>query len=688
MKKSLSLFLLFFIFGNFLHSEVQHLNFPILGFRTIPIIPIPTECDFDESWFGENSSRVYHHGICRIACLFAETSYLDIIEFPDRNQIHEVYRVLGFSEENIEFHYEDVDYTNKWGINQCAVSYGIKSIKSSLGEKNLVVMNIRGTPLSHYEWLSNLNLSDTTQKDRPLHEGYDISADQMKESLVDFFNRRKLDAKDTFIIITGHSRGASVANMLGAKLADDTNFNQDMIYCYPFGCSNVTTNDDYNDPKYSFIWNISNGEDLVPTTPPNYGIWKYKKYGNEKTLISRWGAKDPVKYETEMLPKMSAYYEKYLCRPYEPFRAGKFFPSQLGYGFDVLFHGMGSYYRKVLGFRNTGEFVFKKIFPPDQKKVRETEDILAKKKRNIVDVVNDWTHNMIFTYANRCVDMHACESYMSWLMLFDEDEVYTDLESLQMVLHGDVEGAILNKKGDVLIEFKDGSTIYKADRTQKIPAVALTLPGRTVIGLPKNEKFTFKLYKDSIIPSPISIQFENHDVMGNAISVSEKKYFNMGKGSAISFATENFDFSNTDENYEFGKKEISVSEFKKSTGINPLTDFNWNIQASWNFNGTPELGLNLGTNLIYGSILFEFNKDFFSLNPGIGHRETLFAHILLDFGLFGKCRWEDGFDFTPSARISLAVKPFHRFQIFVAGIFDFDTDDFSVSPDCRIGLRL
>ena len=181
MKKITALFTIFSILLFTAFSET--LTFPILGFRTIPTEPIPTVCDFEESWFGENSARVYHHGICRIACLFSETSYLDIVANPDKNQIYAVYKTLGFADDNIEFHYDNVDYTNEWGFNQCAVSYGLKSIKSSLGQKNLVVMNIRGTPLSHYEWLSNLDLSDETHEMREMHEGYDISANQMKESL-------------------------------------------------------------------------------------------------------------------------------------------------------------------------------------------------------------------------------------------------------------------------------------------------------------------------------------------------------------------------------------------------------------------------------------------------------------------------------------------------------------------------
>ena len=666
-----------------LSAPAERLTFPILGFRTIPTEPIPTECDFEEGWFGQASARVYHHGICRIACVFSETSYLDIVANPEKNQIHEVYKTLGFSDENIEFHYDNVDYTNEWGFNQCAVSYGIKRIQSALGERNLVVVNIRGTPLSHYEWLSNLDLSDTDHSMRPMHEGYDISADQMKESLDDFVARRGIVASDTFFIITGHSRGASVANVLGAKLADDARYDTDLIYDYTFGCSNTTLRDDCADEKYRFIWNISNGEDLVPTTPPDQGIWKYKKFGNERTIISRWGADDVRRYEEEMLPLMSAYYEKYLCRPYEPFRAGLFFPRQLGWGFDVLYHGMKPYYRKMLGFRNMGEFIFKRIiFPVGKKKERGGGD--KRTGGGIVGAANALTGDLLQTYANRCVDMHACESYMAWLLLFDEDEVFTERGSIQITMNGDAEGAILNGRGDVLIEFKNGRTVYSKDREKKIPAVALTLPGKTVIGLPTNEQFTLMLRKDSIIPSPVTLRFESLDALGNPVAASEEKRLSLGMGNAVAFGTESFDFAQED----FGEQAVTPAEFTAATGIDPRARFNWNIQFSMSGKAVPEFGVNLGSNFLYASLLFEFKDGMYALTPGLGHRETLFARTVLDFNIFTKFCLSDDFTLIPSARVSLAFMPFRRFQVFVAGTFDLDTDEKTVEPGVRFGVRL
>ena len=104
-------------------------------------------------------------------------------------------------------------------------------------------------------------------------------------------------------------------------------------------------------------------------------------------------------------------------------------------------------------------------------------------------------------------------------------------------------------------------------------------------------------------------------------------------------------------------------------------------------NFVPEIGMNIGCDLLYASMLFEFGDGLYSLNPGIGHRETLFSRMILDLTLFTKLCLADDFKIIPSARVSLAFKPATRFQLFVAGTFDFDTDEKEIEPGLRFGAR-
>lgn len=85
--------------------------------------------------------------------------------------------------------------------------------------------------------------------------------------------------------MTGHSRGASIANLLGAKLIDTigsgkkfTNF---VPFTYTFAAPRSTTATAANTSKYASIWNIINGDDTVPTLP--YTFWGFNLYGQSKS---------------------------------------------------------------------------------------------------------------------------------------------------------------------------------------------------------------------------------------------------------------------------------------------------------------------------------------------------------------------------------------------------------------------
>ncbi|MBP5283834.1 MAG: hypothetical protein J6Y93_04130 [Treponema sp.] len=42
---------------------------------------------------------------------------------------------------------------------------------------------MRGTPLNSNEWISNINLSDRTADESPVHEGFSLSAVQIYSDL-------------------------------------------------------------------------------------------------------------------------------------------------------------------------------------------------------------------------------------------------------------------------------------------------------------------------------------------------------------------------------------------------------------------------------------------------------------------------------------------------------------------------
>ena len=81
-----------------------------------------------------------------------------------------------------------------------------------------------------------------------------------KELLID--KKDVGDADEKVILITGHSRGAAIANILGTFFEASDGFSS---YTYTFATPNTTT--DKNASSYKTIFNIKNADDLIPYLP-------------------------------------------------------------------------------------------------------------------------------------------------------------------------------------------------------------------------------------------------------------------------------------------------------------------------------------------------------------------------------------------------------------------------------------
>ena len=76
-----------------------------------------------------------------------------------------------------------------------------------------------------------------------------------EERIEDFINRYinvfLSDKTDLVYWITGHSRGAALANILSAKLVDNGN----NVFAYTFATPSTTISSSMNDSKYNCIFN-------------------------------------------------------------------------------------------------------------------------------------------------------------------------------------------------------------------------------------------------------------------------------------------------------------------------------------------------------------------------------------------------------------------------------------------------
>lgn len=656
-------------------SAHKKVTFPIAGFETVSQTPVSVTTDWDETLFGAQPSSVYNHTIARIAAIFSEVAYVGEQSGTGSSELTSCYHAAGFKDSSIFYHY-DFDYKDPvWGNDQAGFSIASKQIESAAGKRTLVFVIIRGTPLNANEWLSNADLSNSTQKAAEYHEGFTRTAKQILESLDDYDTKHEVDTKSSYFLITGHSRGASVANVLAAALINNDRFEKENIYTYTFASPNVTTDKSASDTKYDGIWNIVNAEDIVPTVPLTSKKWQYRKYGRTVTIVNSWNC-DRDTYDDEYLPRMNSYYTQFLLRSYSPFRTGSFIPVQVTRVLSAINKNVDSFYTGKFALHGRAEKIFWKVFPetPDPKAHGNSGLFGAIKAK-----IDDRTDGLAQYSLNAFVDMHSMEAYLSWMLALNENEIFSTVGSSEIILKGNYNSAVLDSKKNVVAKILDGQITYSSLK-HPIAAVQL-LPNLTVLGFPATEDFTVIIYKGSILPTSVSIRMEQYRSDGTLLSTTEKKYITPHKGHVYEIpAGKQTETTGIVTKQLWGKaaqRESVKYDLKEASFQRMQPEINIDTDANIG------MGLHAGSQNFYMSILVSQNMTHMGkaleICPGIGTQQTLTGPILLNTECYTKFvqslddnNNESGiYNLVPSIRLLFTIKPMHRTQFFIAGLFDF-----------------
>ena len=119
----------------------------------------------------------------------------------------------------------------------------------------------------HPEW---------TDKDH--FKGADVASNRALAYIRDFMGRTGNDSLPDRILVTGHSRGGGIANLLGAYFEKDENV---ASYTYTFNPMGVTFSDDAN--NYKTIFNIFDSEDFFTESFP-FADGTFVRYGTDMTV--------------------------------------------------------------------------------------------------------------------------------------------------------------------------------------------------------------------------------------------------------------------------------------------------------------------------------------------------------------------------------------------------------------------
>ena len=145
----------------------------------------------------------------------------------------------------------------------------------------LYCIPIRGT--MEEEWFSDfVNLG---RNNGGYHQGFYLAARELMQELRTIIARDGRSASQRCFLLTGHSRGAAVSNIVSAWLIEEGLASPSRLFSYNIACPNGSK----RVYGYPCIYNIINKGDVVPEMPMK--AWGYRRNGIDKEFVISSGSK-------------------------------------------------------------------------------------------------------------------------------------------------------------------------------------------------------------------------------------------------------------------------------------------------------------------------------------------------------------------------------------------------------------
>lgn len=129
------------------------------------------------------------------------------------------------------------------------------------------------------EWNGNFNVysEDMSEKNSSKHYSFQKAADAVTEEIENTYGN------NTKIVVTGHSRGAAVANLVAKALSDNSMYK---VYAYTFATPNCISKKEAFCNPYNNIFNYLFDDDFVTYMPLADANWQYGRYGTTYTAVA------------------------------------------------------------------------------------------------------------------------------------------------------------------------------------------------------------------------------------------------------------------------------------------------------------------------------------------------------------------------------------------------------------------
>lgn len=201
--------------------------------------------------------------------------------------------------------YQDVlSYNYEYPSDHTATyAVGHKKVLRNGVQQDLVAIIIRGT--NKDEWYGNMDVTgimyDKTMKD---HYSFRAGAQAIENTVYSYMLQHNL--ANTLLLVTGHSRGAAIANLVANDSKDpqkSISYKVHSTFAYTFATPNCTTDTNLS---RDYIYNFCFLDDFVPQVP--LSEWGYSKYGTTYYAVAEnlYGLPTPFSAEENLAFKRSA----------------------------------------------------------------------------------------------------------------------------------------------------------------------------------------------------------------------------------------------------------------------------------------------------------------------------------------------------------------------------------------------
>ena len=230
----------------------------------------------------EQGSSVYNHDLATLSARLSKHVY-------DNNNRDIVRKLESLDMRNI--YTGTRGYT---GLDNVTFAFAWREIIVNGEPKNLIVVAVRGS-YDTDEWISNFGVGNEWYNIVGIngggyHVGFTFGWVALWNALHEYIWDNHLIGvtRENLFLVTGHSRGGAIANLLAVTLNHDPNYDfmssSTNVFAYTFASPNVSNSPSSVRRRENNIFNIINTRDIVTSVPPFLAGRAAGRYGIDLTF--------------------------------------------------------------------------------------------------------------------------------------------------------------------------------------------------------------------------------------------------------------------------------------------------------------------------------------------------------------------------------------------------------------------